>query len=104
MNADNAVGRCTTWLDIVTNLVHHPRTETVPVPSGCCFVPQQYTRLQTSFLDLLEAARHLRQAARCLWWSWLGVRAALRESAIWCVVARRLRWEQRLKGECNASL
>src|ERR1700686_2976650 len=67
------------WLDIVKNLTHHPRTETVPLPSGCLFVPQQYTRLQRSFLDLVEAARHLRQAARCLWWSWLGVRAPVRD-------------------------
>src|SRR5437868_3188290 len=85
MNADNAVGRCTTWLDVVTNLAHHPRTEIVPLPSGCLLVPQQYTRLQRSFLDLLEATRHLRQAAQCLWWSWLGVRAALGDFAIYYV-------------------
>jgi hypothetical protein len=57
-----------TWLDIVKNLAHHPRTETVPLPSGYSFVPDKYTRLQSSFLDLVEAARHFRQAARCLWW------------------------------------
>jgi hypothetical protein len=71
-----------TWLEIVKNLAHYPRTETVPLPSGCSLLPEQYTRLQRSFLDLVEAARHFRQAGRCLWWSWLGVRASVRESAV----------------------
>jgi len=29
-----------TWLGIVKNLAHHPRTETVLLPSGCSLVPQ----------------------------------------------------------------
>jgi hypothetical protein len=92
-----------TLLDIVKNLAHHPRTETVSLPSGCSLVPEQYTPLQRSFLDLVEAARHLRQAARCLRFSWLGIRAALRESAIWRTFRPRLRWERSPKEECNAS-
>ncbi len=91
------------WLDIVKHLAHHPRTETVPLPSGCSLVPNKYTRLQRSFLDLVEAARHLRQAARCLRWSWLGVRAAVRDSAIWRVARRLYVAGLRQKEGCNAS-
>jgi hypothetical protein len=35
-----------TWRDIIKNLAHHPRTETVPLPSGCSFVPDQYKSSQ----------------------------------------------------------
>ena len=44
-----------TWLGIFKNLATHPRTETVPLPSGCSLVPEKYTPLQRSFLDLVKA-------------------------------------------------
>jgi hypothetical protein len=53
-----------TWLSIVKNLAHHPRTKIVYVPSGCSVLPEKYTRLQRSFLDVVEAARHLRTNRR----------------------------------------
>src|SRR5437588_566237 len=81
---------------------YSPRTETVLLPSGCSLVPQQYTRLQRSFLDLVEAARHFCQAVRCLWWFWLGVRAAFRESAI-CRIGRRRVAELGQKEGCSVS-
>src|SRR5438876_9217642 len=104
-NGDDAASRRkvrSSWLNIVKNLSHHPRTETVPLPSGCSFVPQRYTRLQRSFLDLVEAARHLRLAGRCLCWSWLGVRAAFRDSAICCIGRRRVAGLRQKEGS-NAS-
>jgi hypothetical protein len=92
-----------TWSDIVKNLAHHPRTEIVPLPSGCSLVPNTYTRLQRSFLDLVEAARHLRQAARCLRWSWLGLRDAAGDPTICCIARFQSVAGLRRKEGCNAS-
>lgn len=40
------------------------RSGTEPLPSGHSLVPRRGTRLQTAFLDLVEAARRLGQAGR----------------------------------------
>jgi hypothetical protein len=42
------------WSDIIKNPAYHPRTETVPLPSGCSLVPQQYTRGKTEFIPNAE--------------------------------------------------
>ena len=91
-----------TWRSILKNLPHHPYSQSVPLKSGVSLEPLPYTRMQKSFLDLVEAARHLHQAGRCLLWSLRGVLNALAAHTTLrghhCELPERIR-----KEGCNAS-
>jgi hypothetical protein len=78
---------------VPTDVVSHFRQGTTYDSEAHTWTPVTHTQPEMAYLDLVEAATHLGQALRCLWWSWLSIRGCVRDSAIYYFLRLRSRLE-----------